>query len=133
MWNVSSYTPRSNPPPPASGRSVRPWALVVALPTGVRSLPRTRCASTSTPLAGAPRLVSSTWVVSCPIRDPEQSSGSKTTRPTLPRECQAEDAVRRRGIDVHAKFLTTLLDDIPGPIVRLEAELGDLRDVGEDA
>src|SRR6185369_11149724 len=68
-----------------------------------------------------------------PYTPREQFAGSERTRPTLPCQRQAEHAVRRGRIDVDAKLLATLLDDIPRPIAGFEAELGDLRDVSEDA
>src|SRR5215510_15505486 len=68
-----------------------------------------------------------------PFVDSAQFGGSERTRPTLPRKGQTKHAVRRSGIDVNAKLLAALLDDVPRPIVRLEAELGDLGDVRENA
>src|SRR5580765_5298247 len=127
--------PVSNAWPDSIGASVRPSRFVVAAATRRRSAPLMKCSSTAMPCAGRPREVSRTWVVRDGIASRlhhQITSSPNHNLQIFSSEPESQTSVRRAGVGIDAKFLTSLSYCVPRPIVGFEADLGDCLDISQD-
>src|SRR6476661_10589618 len=123
--NTSSYTPGANSSPASSGASVRPSALVRTVFSRRRSPAGSSTQSSmSMPDAGRPCAVSRT----CVVRRPGIVL-------ILAGQGQADGAIRRARVAVDFDALVGLRygHGIPEAVLRLEGDLGQLREAGQDA